>query len=242
MNLPYECNELMKTCGFPYVICGGYALELYLNKRIRSHSDIDVSIYEDDKADVVEFLISNGWNVYEHKFDWIDNKKTDSYLRIIIDANDNALDKINQVWAIKPDCSFIDIAPKTAEGIFSYEITKNEQLIFDYIGVSFNKLENGHFVIDPYTSQEKYITREIEKAVLFNDNGIPYLAPEIILLMNSPPAYLQSEYHRKKSMLDFDTVAPMLCNESREWLIKAIETAYPNGLERLNRLKRLGDD
>ena len=46
-NLISECNDFMKNCGFPYAFCGGYALELFLNKKLRPHSDIDISIFEE---------------------------------------------------------------------------------------------------------------------------------------------------------------------------------------------------
>jgi len=240
INLVFECHELLKDCGFLYAVCGGYALELFIKKKIRSHSDIDVSIFEEDRQKIVGFLIGKGWNVYEHKYDWVDNKKSDSFLRKIVDTNDEGLKSINQVWAIKPDCSFIDVRLRHDECyIYDYEITNTEQLNFDYIGVSFNKCENGSFVFDSFNSQGKYISRELDKAVLYTDDGIPYLAPEVNLFMNSHPAYLESEYHRVKSVLDFDIVAPMLQIESRKWFMNALETAYPDGLERLSYLRGL---
>lgn len=59
--------------------------------------------------------------------------------------------------------------------------------------------------------------------------------------MNSHPGYLDSNYHRAKNILDFNTIAPLLAEESREWFISALETAYPDGLERLTQLKRLNE-
>ena len=95
------------------------------------------------------------------------------------------------------------------------------------------------FVIDSFSSQGKSITREMDRAILHNVEGVPYLAPEIKLLMISHPAYLASEYHKGKNKIDFDSTIPLLPAESREWLINALETAYPKGLERINQLKAL---
>ena len=69
-----ECNDLLKNCGFSYVICGGWALELFMNKKIRPHSDIDISIFNEDRKKIVEFMLGKGWNVFEHKRDWSDKR------------------------------------------------------------------------------------------------------------------------------------------------------------------------
>ena len=83
-----ECNNLLKNRGFTYAICGGWALELFMNKRTRSHGDIDTILFNEDRMTIVEFMINEGWNIYEHKFDWIDNKKANSYLRKITPNNE----------------------------------------------------------------------------------------------------------------------------------------------------------
>ena len=237
-----ECNDFMKGCGFTYAICGGYALELFYGKKLRAHGDIDVTVFEEDRANSVEYVLNKGWNVYEHKFDWVDNKKANSWLRSISNPNDKKLEKLHVVWVMKPGCTLIDIKPKSGENnIYNYEITNDEQLYFDFFEINFNKRENGNFVFDSFNSQGQYITRELEKTVLCTDDGIPYLAPEVNLFMNSHPAYLKSDYHRAKNILDFDAIASVLPKERRERLINALETVYPDGLERLTQLKRLNE-
>jgi len=71
-------------------------------------------------------------------------------------------------------------------------------------------------MLDAFSSQGKYITRELDKAILHNSEDIPYLAPEVILFIISHPAYLKSEYHKVKNQIDFDSVIPMLSDESKE--------------------------
>ena len=230
-----ECHDLLKDCGFPYAICGGYALELFINKTIRSHADIDISIFDEDKKSIVEFMLNNGWNIYEHKADWIANKKATAYLRSILNSNDEKLLNLHCVWAIKPDCSFFKIEPKPGEdNIFDYEITGNEQLNFDFIEVIFNRRQSGEFICD----KDKNITRKLDKAILYND-GIPYLAPELMLFIISNPVYIESEYHREKNHIDFNSTAPFLPKENKEWLINALETAYPDGNKRIDELRKL---
>ena len=235
-----ECNDFMKCCGFSYAICGGYALELYYGKKIRTHGDIDITVFEEDSAISVEYMLSKGWNIYEHYVDWVDNKKTNSWLRLITNPNDETLPKLKVVWALKPGCTLVDIKLKSSDNNkYDYKITNNEQLYFDFFEINFNKREKGSFVFDSFNSQGKHITRELDKAVLYTYDGIPYLSPEVKLFMNSHPAYLKSDYHRDKSILDFDTIAPLLTKDSREWLVNALEIAYPDGLERLTQLKKL---
>lgn len=71
-----ECNDLLKDWRITYAFCGGYALELFLNKKLRSHSDVDTFVFDKDKGSIIKFILNKGWNVYEHKFGWLDNKKT----------------------------------------------------------------------------------------------------------------------------------------------------------------------
>ena len=123
IKLISECNDLLKDCGLTYAFCGGYALELFLNKKLRSHSDVDIFVFDEDKGSIIKYMLNKGWNIYEHKFDWIDNKKNNSYLRSILNPNDESIPRLHGVWAIRPDCSLIKIELKAGEdGIFNYEI------------------------------------------------------------------------------------------------------------------------
>jgi hypothetical protein len=112
----------MKDCGFSYAICGGYALELFLNKKIRSHSDVDLSVFEEDRANLVDFLRGEGWNLYERL-----NGSLTGQLRLITDSK--AIPPLFCIWAIKPNCSFFKLEPEKAEeNVFNYEIIGNEQI------------------------------------------------------------------------------------------------------------------
>jgi hypothetical protein len=70
IKLISECNDFMKSCKFTYAFCGGHALELFLNKKIRSHSDIDLSIFDEDRKNIVEFIQNQGWNIYKSISEW----------------------------------------------------------------------------------------------------------------------------------------------------------------------------
>ena len=235
IKLITECNDFFKDCGFTYAICGGYALELFMGKRIRSHADIDISLFDEDKKSVVEYMLSKKWNVYEHKTDWVDNKKANAYLRSISSSDDENISTLNCIWAIEPDCSFFEIKPKSGiDNTYDYKILNTEQLNFDFVEIIFNKQQNDRFVCN----KNKNITRKVNKAILYNGN-IPYLAPELMLFILSNPIYMESEYHREKNNVDFESVAPFLPKENKNWLINALEMMYPNGNKRLEYLKNM---
>ena len=128
-----ECYEFLKGCGCTYAFCGGHSFELFTHKRIRPHSDIDISIFDEDRIKIAEYMLNNGWNVFEHP-------PYAKCLGLISSPHDDRVLDRFCLWAIKPDCSFLKIAPKPGEGnMFDYEILNKEQLNFDFIEIVFNK-------------------------------------------------------------------------------------------------------
>ena len=103
-NIVAECNDFLKDCGLTYAFCGGYALELFLGIKLRSHSDIDTTVFDEDKNSIIGYILKKGWNIYDHRSEWIDNKEANSYLRLIASANDEGIANLRYVWAVKPGC------------------------------------------------------------------------------------------------------------------------------------------
>jgi len=75
----------------------------------------------------------------------------------------------------------------------------------------------------------------MDKAILYRD-GIPYLAPEIILLYKSGKGSMQGAYAKPRTEIDFKAIMPLLSEESRKWLLDAINVANPDGYEWLDGL------
>ena len=231
-----ESNDFLKGCDLSYAFCGGYALELFLNKTLRSHSDVDIVAFEKDKGPMIEYVSSKGWKVYEHKTEWIDNKKANSYLRLVQNSNDPEVLHLNSVWAMKPDCSLVKVGPKLGENNnFGYEIRNKEQLKSDFFEIIFSKQKDGNFVVDSLAGQDKNIVRTLDKAIRYHGD-IPYLAPEIVLFFTAHPAYLESDYHREKNNIDWKYTPAFLPEESLRWLIDSLKVAYPEGNQRLDEL------
>ena len=74
-----DCVNFFNDCGFSYSLCGGYALELFANTHIRPHSDIDIWISDTDKEKSIQYMLNQGWDIYEPLGNYL--------LRPIIDLN-----------------------------------------------------------------------------------------------------------------------------------------------------------
>ena len=48
-NVIIESCDLIKKSGLPYVVCGGFAIDLFLNRKIRRHTDFDITIFKEDR-------------------------------------------------------------------------------------------------------------------------------------------------------------------------------------------------
>lgn len=183
-----EAYNFIHKCNVTYAFCGGYAFELFANTSYRSHSDIDITLFDESRKEIVDYFIHNGWNIYEHLH-------SKNCLRKITDAKDDSVQDCLYIWAIKPDCSLIKMQSIPDEhNCCCFEIVDSEQKEFDFIDITFNARKNDNFVC----SAKNNITREISKAILYHGQ-IPYLAPEVILFFISNPAYVESDYHRAKN-------------------------------------------
>ncbi len=227
-HLITECHDFLKECNLTYAFCGGHALELFTNIKKRVHSDIDITFFYEDRKEIIDYILNKDWDVFEHVH-------CSNCLRKITKANDERALNCLYIWAIKPDCSFFKIEPRPCEdNIFDFEILDKEQKNFDFIDIIFNTRIDGRFICN----SEKDIYRELDKAILYHED-IPFLAPEVILFIIANPAYIESDYHREKNNMDFESTLHLLSNESMDWLINAIEKAYPEGNKRLKQLRTL---
>lgn len=47
----------------PWAVCGGWAIDLFLNRVTRPHKDVDFSILRTDQFVIQEYLLSRGWTL-----------------------------------------------------------------------------------------------------------------------------------------------------------------------------------
>ena len=223
-NAIREGHELITKSGLQYAVCGGFAIEMFLNRAIRKHTDYDITIFEENRKDILNFMLGQGWKIFDHVWD---TAGTD-YLVAIYSADDERALTVDCVWALKPGGTFVTVEPKDAENnIFGWKLTSNEVKECDFIEICFDKKDNHNFICN----KERNIVRPLNKAILYND-GIPYLAPEIILYHKSAPVYMTWP----KTIFDFYHTAHVLDGESKDWLINALKAAYPEGHEWIERM------
>ena len=67
MTLLPELQTLLADFTSPWAVCGGYALEIFAGKPIRPHGDIDLCLPESARAEVITFLLAQGWRIYEYR-------------------------------------------------------------------------------------------------------------------------------------------------------------------------------
>ena len=218
-------HDLINKSGLTYAVCGGFAIDLFLNRKIRTHTDYDITIFDENRKDILRFMFNQGWNIYNHIWDG----KGCDHLIPIKSADDEMAKTVFMVWAVKPDCTLMTIKPKEDEsGIFEYKMLKRDIENCDFIEITFDKKEGNNFICN----QEKNIVRTMSRAILYN-NDIPYLAPEVILYHKSASIYLTWP----KTIFDFYHTAHLLNDEGREWLIEALKVTFPEGHEWTERLQ-----
>jgi len=223
-------HDLLKNAGFDYCICGGYALDMFVGKEIRPHGDFDIVVFKEDQSKAIQFLMDNDWPVYV-RFPTPDDLNSFRQFRLVRDANDTDLHE-GGFWSVKPD-SFAEMIKKEGEeDAYTYYIHEPRLQGFDFIEIAFDIREGNDFVV----LEEPRVVRSMDKAILHNKDGIPYLAPEIILFFKSDKFSQEHPYLKPKTEFDFKAVMPLLPEESRAWLLNAIDTAFPDGHEWLDEL------
>ena len=221
-----QAQNLLKTAGFDYAICGGFALDMFAGKELRSHGDFDILVFKEDMHRAVQFMINNGWLIFgrfmeegrvitQHLFYKVDN------------ISDSYWDDCKNIWAIKPDClpDVLHKLDRLQGDIYTYQTRKwLVQNNIEFIELEFDTRESGDYV----ARENPRITRQLDKAILYRE-GIPCLAPEIILFYKSDKFSYENAYAKPRTETDFKEIMPMLSQESRKWLLEAIEATYPDG-------------
>ncbi len=47
----------------PWAVCGGWAIDLFLNRTTRPHKDVDFAVLREDQLVVQQLLVSKGWTL-----------------------------------------------------------------------------------------------------------------------------------------------------------------------------------
>ncbi len=203
-----EANELLKNGGFEYAFCGGHALDLFLGCESRMHGDIDVCAFRKDRNRIIQYMRSQGFEVYEMLGGGRVHHITDESGRF----------EERNIFCVREGCPMVKLYPPDGDGCCWMEFFHVGQTRLDYIELLFNDKTKEAFEY----ARNREITREPEQAILISD-GIPYLAPELCLL------YKSTDMGRDGYQQDFELAWKKMDAYRRAWLRNALLREYPAG-------------
>ncbi len=208
-DLIMNVKTLLSDKGFEFAICGGLAIDLFLNQETRIHGDIDILAYWNERDIIIKYMQSNGWQVYElcggGKAHHITNVKEQFCYK-------------RNIFCVKPECTFVKFKLSDEKDMYFIEFFHIGQKKLDFIEFLFNDKVDGHFLY----ARNKKIRRILSEAILYCED-VAYLAPEIVLL------YKSTDIERAGYQKDFDNVIVKMNTLQKQWLIDALKTMYPDG-------------
>ena len=174
---------LMRAFDRPWAFCGGWAIDLFLDRKTRDHQDVDVALFRQDQLAAQAFLMAAGWGLEK--------------------AHDGRLSRWNVGEFIEPPLHTI--------------WCKNSGFRPDFFEVLFNEAEGDWFRF----RRKPAVTLELAKAVQQTEDGLPFLAPEIVLL------YKSNNPDHAGNAADFEAVLPALERRGVVWLRQALNALDP---------------
>lgn len=208
-DLITKANVLLRKGNFDYAFCGGFAIELFLDKEIRGHGDIDVSAFWSDRNEIIVFMQSIGWQVYEMCGGGIAHHITDVADQMRIKRN---------IFCFSQGCDLVKLTPQHENEMYTLDFDSRGQKKLDFIEFLFNDKDNTNFLY----ARNKEISLALSDAILFRDD-IPYLTPELVLL------YKSTDTEREGYQLDYDYATARMNERQKAWLANALQREYPQG-------------
>ncbi len=174
----------------PWFVAGGWGIDLYLGRVSRSHKDVDIAIFRQDQLRLQSYL--EGWRLYVADSGKLQPWQPGEYIEL----------PLHGIWAYAPGRRPERLVDPTTEDYPDLEFLFNERSETDWL---FRK--------------NLSIKRSLPHALMERD-GIPFLAPEIVLLYKSSGA-------RESDEADLMQVRASLTEEQRRWLKWAIGKGKP---------------
>ncbi len=208
-KLVLEANEILKNGGFDYAFCGGQALDMFLGYESRVHGDIDICAFWNDRDKIIQYMMAHGYKVFEMFGGGRAHPVTETSKPVGLKKN---------IFCCLEGCPLVKTYPVEEDGNCWMEFFHVGQTELDYIEFLFNEKTADVFEY----SRNSEITLELEKAIRFCE-GIPYLAPEMILL------YKSTDIEREGYQQDFELAYKAMDDSQKTWLQNALKKEYPDG-------------
>jgi len=173
-------GSLLRDLRCEWFVCGGWAIDLFLGRATRVHSDVDIAIARRDQTEVRDYLMRRGWEL---------EKAVDGVLSPWEDGKTLAL-PVHTVWC------------------------RNDAHDPGFVELLLDEIDDERFRF----RRDRTITLARGRMSFVSSNGLPVLAPEIVLLYKSsrPEEYAA----------DFRNAAGSLPGESRAWLRGALDKVF----------------
>lgn len=65
LDIISKAKNLLDRSNFDWAICGGAAIDLYVGKITRTHIDLDVAVFWEDRGLIIDLMLNSGWRVFE---------------------------------------------------------------------------------------------------------------------------------------------------------------------------------
>lgn len=202
-----KTRDLLRNADFSWAVCGGFALELFLDRQTRVHDDIDICVFEEDRERIVRYMLRENWDVYEFR--------GQGKVRPIADPA--ASESGRNLMLLREKCELVKFYP-CDNGDLYHQFFHTGVRDLNYLDFLFNTVIDKWFL----TNGEWNIEREVSGAILHRE-GIPYLAPEIVLL------YKSARWADEKNRLDYAQAYSRLSQEQKAWLHNSLQVCYPQG-------------
>ena len=204
-----EANTLLQGQDFSYAICGGFALDLFLGYESRTHGDIDILAFWEDRETIITFMQSKGYCVFEMLGGGKVHRITEIRMQEKLRKN---------IFCCTEDCELVRLYDTEEQDVYWFDFQHTGLTKLNYIEFLFNEKTEDEFVY----VRDSRIRRDFWKAILEKD-GIPYLAPELCLLFKS------TDIEREGYQQDFELTVERLSEEQKAWFLDAMEKLYPEG-------------
>ena len=207
-ELILAANHLLQDVPITWAICGGFAIDLFLGKETRAHGDIDICVFEKERETIAKYMLQNDWQVYEFRGNG----------KVRLQNEDLSSEPGRNLMCTKDTCELVKFYPCEEEQLLWYEFFHTGLKQLDYVEFLFNTSIDDAFIFD----KSRGIQREMSKAILYHE-GIPYLAPEIVLL------YKASNADNVEYQYDFEQAYINMNEEQKSWFLQGLDTLYPAG-------------
>ena len=196
-------NALLGDSGIRWAVCGGFALDLFSGRETRVHGDLDIAVPEADRGKIERFMREHGWQVYEFRGQGR-LRPLDGYTPSEPGRN---------LMCLREGCELVTFWPCDEPGLVLHEWHASGIRTLNYVEFLFHERAEDTLCLGGARIP-------LDRAILRRD-GIPYLAPELVLLCKA------SQPEREANRTDYEAVFPRLDEERRAWLLKALPPEHP---------------